>query len=161
MSLFNTIRTSVSGLNAQSNALGVIGDNIANSGTTGYKDANAQFETLLTNSDVTNTYESGGVQTDIRYGITDQGTLTNDDVGHRSRHQRQRLLSREPGRRQFGYLTRAGSFVPDSTGNLINCGRLLAARLRDRRERHAEFDAVRSSTCRTRACRPPPRRRAR
>ena len=119
MSLFNTIRTSVSGLNAQSNALGVIGDNIANSGTTGYKDANAQFETLLTNSDVTNTYESGGVQTDIRYGITDQGTLTTTTSATDLAINGNGFFPVSQGG-DNSYLTRAGSFVPDSTGNLIN-----------------------------------------
>ena len=119
MSLFNTIRTSVSGLNAQSNALGVIGDNIANSGTTGYKDANAQFETLLTNSDVTNTYESGGVQTDIRYGITDQGTLTTTTSATDLAISGNGFFPVSQGG-DNSYLTRAGSFVPDSTGNLIN-----------------------------------------
>ena len=119
MSLFNTIRTSVSGLSAQSNALGTIGDNIANSGTTGYKDANAQFETLLTNSGVTNTYESGGVQTDIRYGITDQGTLTTTTSATDLAINGNGFFPVSQGG-DNSYLTRAGSFVPDSTGNLIN-----------------------------------------
>ncbi len=119
MSLFNTIRTSVSGLNAQSNALGTIGDNIANSGTTGYKDANAQFETLLTNSDVTSTYESGGVKTDIRYGVTDQGTLTTTTSATDLAISGNGFFPVSQGG-DNSYLTRAGSFVPDSTGNLIN-----------------------------------------
>ena len=119
MSLFNTIRTSVSGLNAQSNALGTIGDNIANSGTTGYKDANAQFETLLTNNDATNTYESGGVKTDIRYGITDQGTLTTTTSATDLAISGNGFFPVSRGG-DNNYLTRAGSFVPDSNGNLIN-----------------------------------------
>ena len=119
MSLFNALRTSVSGLNAQSNALSAISDNIANSGTVGYKDASAQFETLLDNSDETDTYESGGVRTDIRYGVTDQGTLTSTTSATD-------LAVSGNGFFQVGkggdnsYLTRAGSFVPDSSGNLVN-----------------------------------------
>ena len=118
MSLFNTMRTSVSGMAAQANALSAIGDNIANSSTTGYKEANAQFETILGNT-ATTEYESGGVQTDIRYGIADQGTLTTttsatdlavDGSGF--------FVVSNGGEGQ--YLTRAGSFVPDSTGNLVN-----------------------------------------
>ncbi len=119
MSLFNTIRTSVSGLNAQSNALGTISDNIANSATTGYKDANAQFETLLTNTDATNTYESGGVKTDIRYGITDQGTLTTTTSATDLAISGSGFFPVSQGG-DSNYLTRAGSFVPDSNGNLIN-----------------------------------------
>ena len=118
MSLFNTMRTSVSGMAAQANALSAIGDNIANSSTTGYKEANAQFETILGNA-ATSEYESGGVQTDIRYGISDQGTLTTttsatdlavDGDGF--------FVVSNGGEGQ--YLTRAGSFVPDSSGNLVN-----------------------------------------
>ncbi len=119
MSLFNTIRTSVSGLNAQSNALGTISDNIANSATTGYKDANAQFETLLTNSDVTSTYESGGVQTDIRYGITDQGTLSTTTSATDLAISGNGFFPVSQGG-DNSFLTRAGSFIPDSNGNLIN-----------------------------------------
>ena len=47
MSLFNTMRTASSGMQAQSNALSTIGDNIANSSTAGYKDATAQFQTAV------------------------------------------------------------------------------------------------------------------
>ncbi len=43
MSLFNTLSTGASGLGSASMALGVIGDNIANIGTTGFKGATAQF----------------------------------------------------------------------------------------------------------------------
>ncbi|MDR3462933.1 MAG: flagellar basal body protein, partial [Beijerinckiaceae bacterium] len=39
MGLLNALQTSVSGMNAQSSYLSAIGDNIANSGTTGYKQA--------------------------------------------------------------------------------------------------------------------------
>ncbi len=118
MSLFNTLRTSVSGLTAQSNALSAIGDNIANASTTGYKEANAQFETLLGNSS-SNNYESGGVLTDIRYGVTDQGTLTTTTSATDLAIQGNGFfVVSQDGQGQ--YLTRAGSFVPDSNGNLTN-----------------------------------------
>ena len=118
MSLFNTMRTATTGMQAQSNALSTIGDNIANSGTTGYKDATAQFETAL-GVNGTSEYESGGVQTDVRYGITAQGTLapstsTTDLAISGSGF----FVVSKGGQGQ--YLTRAGSFVPDSSGNLVN-----------------------------------------
>ncbi len=43
MSLFNTLSTGASGLGASSTNLSVIGDNIANLGTTGYKSSTASF----------------------------------------------------------------------------------------------------------------------
>ncbi len=118
MSLFNTLRTSVSGMAAQSNALSAIGDNIANSSTTGYKEANAQFETLIGNA-ATSSYESGGVQTDIRYGIAQQGTLeTTASATDLAVNGNGFFVVGRGGEGTF--LTRAGSFVPDSQGNLVN-----------------------------------------
>ena len=118
MSLFNTMRTATSGMQAQSNALSTIGDNIANSGTTGYKKATAEFETVL-GINATSEYESGGVKTDVRYGITSQGTLTasgsTTDLGINGNGF---FVVSKDGQGQ--YLTRAGSFVPDSNGNLVN-----------------------------------------
>ncbi len=118
MSLFNSMRTATSGMAAQANALSAISDNIANSSTTGYKDASAQFETLLGEDSTTN-YESGGVQTDIRYGVADQGTLqTTTSATDLSISGNGFFAVSQNG--QGTYLTRAGSFVPDTTGNLVN-----------------------------------------
>ena len=118
MSLFNTMRTATSGMQAQSNALSTIGDNIANSSTTGYKKATAEFETAL-GINATSEYESGGVQTNVRYGITTQGTLTaSDSTTDLGINGNGYFLVSKGGSGQ--YLTRAGSFVPDSSGNLVN-----------------------------------------
>lgn len=118
MSLFNTMRTATAGMQAQSNALSTIGDNIANSGTTGYKDATAEFETAL-GTNATGEYESGGVQTDVRYGITTQGTLTaSTSTTDLAVNGSGFFVVSKDGSGE--YLTRAGSFVPDSSGNLVN-----------------------------------------
>ena len=118
MSLFNTMRTATAGMQAQSNALSTIGDNIANSGTTGYKKATAEFETAL-GINATGEYESGGVQTDVRYGITTQGTLSaSDSPTDLGINGNGYFLVSKDGSGQ--YLTRAGSFVADSSGNLVN-----------------------------------------
>lgn len=118
MSLFGTMQTSVSGMNAQSNALSAIGDNIANSGTTGYKAASAQFATLLGQSTQGN-YESGGVQTSVRTGITKQGTIsaTTSSTDLAINGAGFFVVSKNG---QGQYLTRAGSFVADASGNLVN-----------------------------------------
>ena len=65
---------------AQATKLSTIGDNIANSSTTGYKRSGVEFETLLGN-EATSEYESGGVLSNIRYGITDQGTIASTTSG--------------------------------------------------------------------------------
>lgn len=75
MSLGSVLRTGVSGLNAQSTKLGTISDNIANSGTTGYKRAGVEFASLVINAS-SNSYTPGAVETNVRYAISEQGALT-------------------------------------------------------------------------------------
>lgn len=118
MGLFNTMRTSVSGMAAQSTALSTIGDNIANSGTVGYKDASTQFETVLGDQQVSS-YESGAVNTVIRYGVTDQGTTeTTTSATDLSINGSGFFVTSQNG--QGSYLTRAGNFTANANGNLVN-----------------------------------------
>jgi flagellar hook protein FlgE len=119
MSLYGVLRTGVSGMNAQSTKLGTIADNIANTGTVGYKAASTQFSALLLDS-TNNDYNSGAVSTSVRRSIGDQGSLTytssNTDLGIQGSGFL--IVSAADG---TPYLTRAGSFVTDaSTGNLVN-----------------------------------------
>ena len=50
MSVFGSLFTAVAGLNAQSQSLSMISDNIANSQTIGYKSNSAQFSDLVTSA---------------------------------------------------------------------------------------------------------------
>ena len=50
MSLFGSLFSGVSALNAQSQAMSMIADNISNVNTIGYKASTARFETLVTSS---------------------------------------------------------------------------------------------------------------
>ena len=118
MSLFGTLNTSILGMAAQATKLSTIGDNIANASTTGYKRAETQFETLL-GDNATSEYQSGGVQPNVRYGITDQGTITSTtsatDLAIKGNGF---FVVQDSGGGKA--LTRAGSFVPDINGNLVN-----------------------------------------
>ncbi len=76
---------SVSGLEAQSNALSTVSDNIANINTVGYKAADTLFYTLLGSQPVVSNNASGlsssrsetfGVGSYARYSILDQGVVT-------------------------------------------------------------------------------------
>jgi len=118
MSLYGMMRTGVSGMNAQANRLSTVADNIANSGTTGYKRSSTEFASLVIPS-VTGNYTSGGVTTSIRHATSQQGDLkytssTTDLAinGHGF------FVVQDPGGKPF--LTRAGSFVPDGEGRLVN-----------------------------------------
>ena len=50
MGVLSSLRTGVSGLSAQGEALGVIGDNIANANTTGFKASRAEFQDIIAKS---------------------------------------------------------------------------------------------------------------
>ena len=118
MSLFGTLNTAVSGMSAQANMLGTIGDNIANSGTTGYKQASIDFETQLGTQSMSS-YTAGGVQSTVRYGIGDQGTLTSTTSSTDLAVQGDGFfVVQDPDGNTA--LTRAGSFVPNAAGNLVN-----------------------------------------
>jgi flagellar hook protein FlgE len=121
MSLYGVLRTGVSGMNAQSTKLGTIADNIANSGTTGYKSGSTQFSALILESGA-NAYNSGAVATEIRHSVSQQGSLayttSPTDLGIQGNGF---LIVSDPNGQPF--LTRAGSFNTDAaTGNLINSG---------------------------------------
>jgi flagellar hook protein FlgE len=74
MSLYGMMRTGVSGMNAQANRLSTVADNIANSGTTGYKRAFTEFSSLVL-PNTPGTYNSGGVTTTVLSSISAQGVL--------------------------------------------------------------------------------------
>ena len=118
MSLFGTLNTAVSGMSAQANMLGTIGDNIANSGTTGYKQATIDFETQL-GTQSASSYTAGGVQSTVRYGIGDQGTLTSTTSATDLAVQGNGYFVVQDSEGNTA-LTRAGSFVPNASGALIN-----------------------------------------
>jgi len=105
-------------MNAQSNRLGTIADNIANASTAGYKRASTEFSSLLLN-DTTAAYNSGGVETTVRYGVSQQGVLsaTASPFDLAIRGAGFMLVSDTDGSIA---LTRAGAFVPDADGRLIN-----------------------------------------
>ena len=70
MSLFGTMRTSISGMDAQSTRMSTVADNIANSSTAGYKRASTEFSSLVLESGGSG-YESGSVETRVRIGVSD------------------------------------------------------------------------------------------
>ena len=118
MGLYGMMRTSASGMAAQANRLSTVADNIANSGTTGYKRASAEFSSLILQSSQSE-YTSGSVDTNIRYAISEQGsfkfTTSATDLGIKGNGFF--VVPNDAGKT---FLTRAGSFVPDGSGNLVN-----------------------------------------
>ena len=60
MSIYGAMFSGVSALAANSQALGMISDNISNLNTIGYKNTEARFSTLVTNSALSTKYAPGG-----------------------------------------------------------------------------------------------------
>jgi len=119
MSLYGVLRSGVSGMNAQSNKLGTVAENLQNSATTGYKRASTEFQSLILDSSEGN-YNPGGVQTKIRYAIGDQGAINYTTSGSDLAISGDGffVVSDAAG---TPYLTRAGNFVVDGpTGELRN-----------------------------------------
>lgn len=123
MSLLGAMRAGVAGLKAQSIKFGAIADNITNSSTVGYKRAAVDFTTMVTQSPSQTNYTAGGVLPSVRQEIGKEGSLitssnaTDLAIGGRGFF----VVSNNAGAadRTFS-LTRAGSFIPDKNGNLVN-----------------------------------------
>jgi flagellar hook protein FlgE len=112
------MRTGVSGMNAQANRLSTVADNIANADTTGYKRSSTEFSTLVMPS-TGGAYNSGGVTTTVRSSISSQGVLQyTTSVSDLAVNGEGFFVVQDAS--GTPYLTRAGAFVPDADGNLVN-----------------------------------------
>ncbi len=118
MSLYGTMRTGVSGMNAQANRLSTVADNIANANTTGYKKASTQFSSMILPS-TGGAYNSGGVTTNVRYSISAQGTFTYTTSTTDLAINGEGFFIVEGADGQE-YMTRAGAFTPMDDGTLRN-----------------------------------------
>src|SRR5215510_13814384 len=74
MSIYGAMFSGVSGLNAQSQSLAMVSDNISNVNTAGYKTSKAYFSTLVTGQ-TENNYNAGGVRSTPLYAIDRQGLV--------------------------------------------------------------------------------------
>lgn len=76
MTISSSLSAGVAGLNANATRLATISDNIANSGTYGYKRANADFESMVIGGLAgAGTYSAGGVRTTTSRLIDEHGPL--------------------------------------------------------------------------------------
>ena len=118
MSLYGMMRTGVSGMNAQANKLSTVADNIANANTTGYKKFETLFSTQVVNESG-GTYYSGGVTALARQMVSQQGVLefTNSSSDLAITGNGFFVVQDAAGTPQ---MTRAGSFVANSEGQLVN-----------------------------------------
>ncbi len=125
MSIYTALRAGVSGLSANSSALAVISDNIANVNTVGYKRSGVDFSALVNAQNSNTTYNAGGVLPLTRQQISLQGSL------EQSRSSTDLAVSGEgffivsSNEQQLSnggsvLFTRAGSFTVDANGFMVN-----------------------------------------
>ncbi|RCK30181.1 flagellar hook protein FlgE [Thalassospira xiamenensis] len=124
MSLFGAMISGVSGLNAQSQNLGVISDNISNLNTVGYKGTVGRFSTLVTESATDTRYTPGGVRFHPTALISKQGLLQATSSNTAAAISGDGFFvvrdTNTPGSDNEIFFTRAGDFKPDDDGYLRN-----------------------------------------
>ena len=125
MSVLGALFSGVTGLSANGNALGMIGDNIVNINTVGYKDTVARFSTLVTEASSSTQFSSGGVQSIALTLVDKQGLLqaTDSDTDLAIIGTGLFVVGTSAVNGSNGdeiLFTRAGSFTPDADGFLRN-----------------------------------------
>ncbi|MUO81895.1 flagellar hook-basal body complex protein [Agrobacterium vitis] len=119
MSLSGSMNTAVSGLQAQASKLSTVGDNVANSDTTGYKRVSTAFSSLVVGSSGSGTYNSGGVQTTTVNSISEEGSYqsSTSETDLAIKGDGYFVVQDEAG---SVFLTRAGDFQADENGYMVN-----------------------------------------
>ncbi|RUS61026.1 flagellar hook-basal body complex protein [Pseudorhodobacter sp. E13] len=126
MTISSSLNAGVAGLNANATRLATISDNIANSGTYGYKRANADFESMvLTQTQGAGIYSAGGVRATNTRLIDERGSLVATsnalDIAVSGRGMLPVASSTEiasSGSPDNLMMTTTGSFRPDADGIL-------------------------------------------
>ena len=119
--MFSSFSTALSGLNANSTEIDIIGNNLANLNTTGYKSTQVLFSDMMSQSlgGATNPAQIGlGVGEIQTVANFTQGTISTTNVGTDVAIQGNGFFIVKDVNSQTLY-TRDGSFQVDSSGNLI------------------------------------------
>ncbi len=126
MSLFSALTAGVSGLSAQSSAMSAIADNITNVNTVGYKNADVDFQTLVTRQTTSSFYSAGGVRAQTKNTFDVQGLLqpssSQTDIAISGDGFFVVNEASQPVTGDQYLFTRAGSFAQDDEGFLKNTG---------------------------------------
>ncbi len=111
------LNTSVSGMLADSNWLSSISQNVANANTTGYKNQETDFSTIV--DAVSSNTAGGGVTTSLRSLNALQGNIVSSATSTNLAIQGAGFFVVSDSSGAL-YLTRNGSFAADASGNLVN-----------------------------------------
>jgi flagellar hook protein FlgE len=124
MSINSGLFSGVAAVAAQSTNFAIISDNIANTNTVGYKETEGRFRTLVTRSPSSTSFTAGGV---VAQPLSDpqqqgllQGTTSSTDISIDGNGFFITNEAQTPGTTDEYFMTRAGSFVPNENGRLVN-----------------------------------------
>ncbi len=124
--LYSSFNAGIAGLNANSTRLAAISDNIANSGTQGYKRVVASFQSMVMGGSHYGPYIAGGVRSSTIRLVDEHGALTNSSnatdlaVSGRGFLPVTSANAVDTGGNLPLMLTTTGSFRPDADGLLRN-----------------------------------------
>ena len=128
MSLFSALTVAVGGLNAQSNSISNISDNIANASTVGFKRIDTRFQSLVTQS-TASVNDPGGVRATPAYQNNIQGNLVQSQspldlaISGNGFFNVKQPIAQSNGSVEFtgqALYTRRGDFKLDKDGYMIN-----------------------------------------
>ncbi|MGC4120532.1 MAG: flagellar hook protein FlgE [Myxococcales bacterium] len=122
MSLMSSLYTGQSGLSANSVDLTVIGDNIANANTIGFKGSRAAFEAALSQSVINGGQLGMGVNVQAIQRMMQQGSLANTGIATDLAIDGNGMfvVKGNHAGQQGTWYTRAGQFTVDADGFLVN-----------------------------------------
>jgi flagellar hook protein FlgE len=118
MSLYGVMRTSTSGMNAQSTRISAVAENVANANTNGYKAVRTEFSSYFISGNVGD-YNSGYVDVNLHRMVGNQGTLaaTTSPTDLAIQGEGFFVVRNSSGE---NILTRAGAYQPNAHGELVN-----------------------------------------
>jgi len=119
MGLAGAVNSAVTGLQAQSTNIAITSDNIANASTNGYKNVQGVFSTLVTTSEGSTSFSSGGVSITPQTLVDQQGLIQSTNSGTDLAISGKGFFSVEDSAGNL-LLTRAGSFTVNNKGELTN-----------------------------------------
>lgn len=125
MSIFNSLYIGVNGLTAHGDAISVVGDNIANASTIGFKRERAEFSDML-GGVIDGQRAGGGVRLGQTQTMFEQGqiTATGNPLDMAINGHGLFEVKGQYNGKTANYYTRNGQFSLDSTGYVVNPGGL-------------------------------------
>jgi len=125
MSIFGSFYSAISGLNTNSQAMGIIGDNLANMNTIGFKKSRANFQDLMAYSVTgvgSESYVGRGAMVQNVEQVMSQGSFVGTGNGLDLAIQGNGffVVNGESGGQQSNFYTRAGQFHVDNDGYMVN-----------------------------------------